>query len=151
MHQLLTVVLMVAALTGQAGQGLKPWSTNKHPSDQPKNHVEEISSAQQQYSVVQGGTMDGQNCRSPAGCGMAGEGAVEQTWESNRAVRMENVGQTDIINPWLSNGRNNFRNLDEIVAAAIKPDMTDKEKALALWFQEIQLSLPLGRQQHRTR
>ena len=41
------------------------------------------------------------------------------------------------MNPWLSNGRNCFRTLDEIVAGAIKPGMTDKEKALALWFQEI--------------
>ncbi len=53
-------------------------------------------------------------------------------------MRLENVGQTDVINPWLSNGRNNFRNLAEIVAAAITPEMSDKEKALALWFQEIQ-------------
>ena len=29
---------------------------------------------------------------------------------------MENVGAEDIINPWLSNGRNRFRNLAEIVA-----------------------------------
>ena len=68
---------------------------------------------------------------------MSGEGACEQTWESNRAVRMENVGDNRRVNPWLSNGRNNFRTLDEIVAAAITPGMTDKEKALALWFQEI--------------
>ena len=82
--------------------------------------------------------MDGQNCRSPDGVRDVRRGGFEQTWESNRAVRMENIGQTDVVNPWLSNGRNNFRNLDEIVAGAITPDMSDKEKALALWFQEIQ-------------
>ena len=43
------------------------------------------------------------------GCGINREGVIEQSWQSNRAVRMENVGQTDLINPWLSNGRNNFR------------------------------------------
>ncbi|MBI4659291.1 MAG: putative Ig domain-containing protein [Verrucomicrobia bacterium] len=51
---------------------------------------------------------------------------------------MENVGDTDVINPWLSNGRNTFRNVAEIVSSAITPGMTDAEKAFALWFQEIQ-------------
>ncbi len=72
------------------------------------------------------------------GCGMNREGAIEQTWQSNRAVRMENVGQTDIVDPWLSNGRNNFRSIKEIVAAAVSPGMNDGEKARALWYQQIQ-------------
>ena len=102
-----------------------------------KSTVQEITEGSHEYTVVQGGTMDGRNCRTPMGCGMSREGAFYQTWESNRAVRMENVGETDVINPWLSNGRNNFRNVAEIVAAAVAPDMTDAEKAFALWFQEI--------------
>ena len=81
--------------------------------------------------------MDGTNCRSPVGVGMMDGPAIEQTWESNRAVRLENVGETDVVNPWLSNGRNGFRTLDEIVASAVDPGMTDREKAFALWFQEI--------------
>jgi hypothetical protein len=81
--------------------------------------------------------MDGTNCRSPIGVGMMDGPAIEQTWESNRAVRLGNVGETDLLNPWLSNGRNDFRSIDAIVAAAVRPGMTDREKALALWFQEI--------------
>jgi hypothetical protein len=81
--------------------------------------------------------MDGENCRSPLGVGMMDGPAIKQTWESNRAVRLENVGETDILNPWLSNGRNDFRSIDAIVAAAVRPGMTDREKAFALWFQEI--------------
>jgi len=34
-------------------------------------------------------------------------------------------------------GRNHFRSVGEIVSAAVTPDMTDAEKAFALWFQEI--------------
>jgi hypothetical protein len=105
--------------------------------DQPKRHVEEISAGKHAYSVRQGGTMDGSNCRTPLSVGMMDGPAIEQTWESNRAVRLENVGDTDVVNPWVSNGRNNFRNLDEIVASAVAPGMTDREKAQALWFQEI--------------
>ncbi len=82
--------------------------------------------------------MDGRSCRTPMGVGMNSEGAFFQTWESNRSVRMENVGDTDVVNPWLSNGRNKFRNVAEIVQSAITPDMTDAEKAFALWFQQIQ-------------
>ena len=73
--------------------------------------------------------MDGTNCRSPIGVGMMDGPAIKQTWESNRAVRMENVGATDVVNPWLSSGRNSFRTLGEIVASAVEPGMTDREKA----------------------
>ena len=131
------VLAMVSVLGSGAAEGPSPWSTNTHPSDVPKSHTEEITKAQYKYTVVQGGTMDGRNCRSPMGCGMSQEGAFIQTWESCRSVRMENVGETDLVNPWLSNGRNNFRSVDEIVASAVAPGMTDAEKAFALWFQEI--------------
>ncbi len=122
-------------------EALHPWSTDTHPTDVAKLHVEEIGAAAggtHRYTVFQGGTMDGRNCRSPMSCGIAREGAFLQTWESNRSVRMENVGETDVVNPWLSNGRNNFRSVEEIVAAAVTPDMSDADKAFALWFQEIQ-------------
>ena len=117
---------------------LKPWATNTDASDVTKSKVQEITQGTQKYTVVQGGTMDGRNCRTPMGCGMAREGAFYQTWESNRSVRMENLGDTNVVNPWLSNGRNNFRTVAEIVNSALAPGMTDAEKAFALWFQEIQ-------------
>jgi hypothetical protein len=129
--------LSISVATG-AENALKPWSTNVDPADVKRSYAEEITTAPRQYRVIQGGTMDGRNCRSPMGCGIAREGALLQTWESNRSVRMENVGHSDVINPWLSNGRNNLRNVQEIVSAAITPGMTDAEKAFALWFQEIQ-------------
>ena len=112
-------------------------AAGSHPTDVAKSHVEKVTAGRQAYTVVQGGTMDGRNCRSPMGCGMNREGAFVQTWESNRSVRMENVGEADVIRPWISNGRNNFRNVDEIVNSALAPGMTDGEKAFALWFQEI--------------
>ncbi len=115
------------------GKGLEPWASNTHPTDVARRHTEETSTARHEYTVTQGGTMDGRNCISPIGV----YEAWTQTWESNRAVRMENVGETDVINPWLSNGRNNFRTTEEVVAAAIEPGMSDKEKAIALWYQEI--------------
>lgn len=115
-----------------------PWGMNTDPTDVPKSHVQKVTQGTQKYNVLQGGTMDGRNCRTPMGVGMNSEGAFFQTWESNRSVRMENAGDTDVVNPWLSNGRNDFRNVAEIVQSAITSDMTDAEKAFAIWLQEIQ-------------
>ena len=120
-----------------AGDAWYPRSTDTLPTDVAKSHVEEISEGIHKYTVFQGGTMDGRNCRSPMGCGIAREGAILQTWESNRSVRMENVGDVDVVNPWLSNGCNNFRSVEEIVSSAVSLGMTDADKAFALWFQEI--------------
>ncbi len=129
--------IAIAALlapAAAAGQELQPWASNPHPSDVPKTHKEEISAGRHAYAVTQGGTMDGRNSRTPLGVGMSREGACEQTWESNRSARMENAGDSDVVNPWLSNGHNTFRTVDEIVSSAVTPGMTDAEKATALWF-----------------
>lgn len=133
--QLMALAILVPAQ--HPDEPRAPWGANRHPTDAPKRHVEEIAADRHAYVVRQGGTMDGTNCRSPMGVGMSDGPPVEQTWESNRAVRLENVGEADVVNPWLSNGRNQFRTLDEIIAAAVRPGMTDREKAFALWFQQI--------------
>jgi hypothetical protein len=121
-------------LMATTGDSLAPWGSNHHPTDVPKQHVQEITDGRADYVVVQGGAMDGRNCRSPQGVWQP----FQQTWESNRCVRIENVGQTDVVNPWLSNGEADFRSLEQIVATATLPGMADKEKAVALWWQEIQ-------------
>jgi len=143
MNPRLSTIIAAAMLTlnAAANDGLAPWASNTQPGDAPKYHVEQIAGAggkNHTYKVVHGGTMDGTNTRSPMGTGMNREGAIEQSWQSNRAVRMENVGQTDVVDPWLSNGRSNFRNIKEIVASAVTPGMSDGEKAMALWRQQIQ-------------
>ncbi|HEX7901483.1 MAG TPA: Ig domain-containing protein [Planctomycetota bacterium] len=137
-------IALLALLPGPGDEALQPWGSNKHASDAPKSRAEDITASKHAYTVVQGGTMDGRSCRSPMGVGMSREGALEQTWESNRAVRMENVGETDILNPWLSNGQNNLRSFEEIVAAAVAPGMTDAEKATALWHQRIKYRYHFG-------
>jgi len=101
---------MSAAQTGET-EGLAPWADNTNPTDVPRQHVEMITAPRYEYAVAQGGTMDGENCRQPIGVWHA----YPQRWESNRAVRMENIGDTDVVNPWLSNGRNNYRTIPEII------------------------------------
>ena len=128
------LLVLALSLIDTTDEALAPWAANHHPTDVLKQEVRELSAGRAEYVIVQGGTMDGRNCRSPQGVWQP----FEQTWESNRLVRMENVGQTDLINPWLSNGNNDFRTLKAIVAGSIAAGMTDGEKARALWWQEIQ-------------
>ena len=135
--QMILTLVSAALLQASPDAALEPWASKALPGDVAKRHVEEVSQAEHAYTVVHGGTVDGECCRTPMGCGINREGVIDQSWQSNRAVRMENVGQTDLVNPWLSNGRNNFRTLDEIVASAVTPEMSDKEKAMALWFQQV--------------
>src|SRR5262245_28597569 len=87
-------ILSAAVLTVFSGAdpALEPWASKAQPGDLPKSHVENIGTGEHKYNVAHGGTMDGTNTRSPMGCGMNREGAIEQAWQSNRAVRMENVG-----------------------------------------------------------
>lgn len=132
----LTVLVASCLCAGSAGaeEALAPWASDHQPTDVPRKHVQVIAEGSSHYVITQGGTMDGQNCRLP----QSAYEAFQQTWESNRSVRMENIGTADVINPWLSNGRNNFRTLSEIAAAAVQPGMSAGEKAYALWWQEIQ-------------
>jgi hypothetical protein len=128
MHALILFATLIPA--APLDEALEPWASNRHPQNVVRRQVVHITAAKQDYRVKHGGTMDGTNCRSPIG---GGYGIWEQSWESNRVVRLENLGTTDVVNPWLSNGRNDWRSLKEIVAVVLRPGMSDREKALALW------------------
>ena len=131
MRIILGLLLLPAIVCGEE---LAPWKSKRDLADVPQRLVQEVDAAHEAYKVVQRGTMDGRNCRSPQGVWTP----FEQTWESNRSARLENIGSTDVVNPWLVSGRNDLRSVKAIVARAIEPGMTDKEKAMALWWQQIQ-------------
>jgi hypothetical protein len=130
----MALLTWTALLFAAADDDLAPWAADRHPTDVAKQHVQEIADGRVEYTIVQAGTMDGRNCRSPQGVWQP----FQQTWESNRSVRLENLGEANVVNPWLSSGRDDFRSLDHIVTRALEPGMTDREKARALWWQEIQ-------------
>ena len=131
---LLTWSVLILGEATDAALAARGHGTRQHPTDVAKRHVQEINDGRVEYVVVQNGTMDGRNCRSPQGVWEP----FEQTWESNRSVRMQNVGTTDVVNPWLSNGHNDFRSLDRIVASAVEQKMSDKDRARSIWWQEVQ-------------
>src|SRR5689334_3572792 len=96
--------LLSIAAAAIADDSLAPWGASKHPTDVPRRHIQEITTARAEYTVIQGGTMDGENTRSPQGVWQP----FEQTWESNRLVRMENIGEIDVTSPWLLSNRGSF-------------------------------------------
>ena len=125
-------VLLLGATTDDA---LAPWASNHHPTDVAKRHVQEITEGRAEYVVVQGGTMDGRNCRSPQG-----------VWQPFRAdLGVESLrpdGKRGRRPTWSIPGSPTAATTSaasiEIVARAIEPGMTDREKARALWWQEVQ-------------
>jgi hypothetical protein len=108
----------------------EPWTSNTDPTDVPKSHVQEVTSSPFSYTITLGGTMDGKMCTTLPGVWEP----YEQTWESCRSIRMENVGPAKVFNPWLKIGSIDFFS-QETIASSVTPGLsTDREKALAIFY-----------------
>ena len=98
-----------------------------------KTHAALAKSNRCEYAIEMGGTMDGVNTRSPIGYAV-----WSQKFEPNVSVRMENVGDVDVVNPWVFvNGKRHWRTVEDIVAEATAGRKTDKERAIGIWQFEI--------------
>ncbi len=103
-------------------------------SDTPREHVEAVSAPSHSYRLTLGGVMDAANTLSPVGYG-----APSQAFEPMRWVRLENVGEQDVVNPWiLVNGKRRWRTAKEIALEALASygdpaNMSEGEKARAVW------------------
>lgn len=99
----------------------------------PKYHREIISDGSHKYTVRMGGKIDGGMTRDPVGYW-----GYNQYLEPNLFVRLENVGDVVVINPWLRRtDRPDTRTMQGILDYVLKPGMSDAEKARALWEFEI--------------
>jgi len=99
------------------------------PDDKPCQHVELVDRSPFVYQIEFRGTVDGVMTRMPVGYG-----AFEQGWQPNRSVLIENVGQTDVHNPYLVvNGKRNWRTLEQIVAEATAGYTSAADRARAIW------------------
>ena len=98
-----------------------------------REHVEEVTGAEHTYEVVMGGTLDGFNTVRYTG---TYGGYMQQLagFEPNGYLRLENVGEADAIAPRVVvNGRRNWHSADEILGSILRPEMSDAEKAMAIW------------------
>ncbi|UCG58543.1 MAG: hypothetical protein JSU70_03340, partial [Phycisphaerales bacterium] len=98
------LVLPLFLFTSVLKGALAPWASNTDPTDVAKSHIQNVTSSPFTYIITQGGTMDGKMCTTLPGVWEP----YEQTWESNRSLRMENVGTSNVINPWLKRGPIDF-------------------------------------------
>lgn len=127
------VSLPVAGSVAIANGRNQPGAPKVDAGDVPRTFVQEVTRAPFTYNVKQGGTMDGKMCTTLPGVWET----YEQTWESNRSLRMENVGATDVINPWLSIGPIDYFSQQTIAESVTRGLSTDREKALALYYYYI--------------
>jgi hypothetical protein len=125
-----TVLFSVACFTALASGASEPWASDTDPTDVPKSHVQDVTTSPFTYNITQGGTMDGKMCTTLPGVWEP----YEQTWESNRSIRMENVGAADLINPWWRIGSIDFFSQQTIADSVVEGLSTDREKALALIY-----------------
>ena len=98
-----------------------------------RNHVEEVVDSRHSYDVVMGGTLDGFNTvrYTPTYSGYMQQLSA---FEPNESLRLENVGEVDVIAPRIVvNGRRNWHSADEILGSVLRPGMADAEKAMAIW------------------
>jgi len=109
------------------GEPKKPYQDR--PDDKPRRHVETIGRSPHTYEIEFKGAVDGTMTRMPIGYA-----AFVQGWQPNRSVLIENIGKTDVQNPWIVvNGKRNWRTLEDVVAEATRGHTTPAEKARAIW------------------
>ena len=76
-----------------------------------------------------GGQIDGASTRDPVGYW-----AFEQYWEPNLYVRLANVGEVLVVNPWLRRkAMADTRSVQSIVDSLVTSTMSDCEKARRIW------------------
>jgi hypothetical protein len=113
-----------------------PAADEPDATDTPQHEERVLGSSGEEYLLQMGGTLDSLNTRSPT---RINSHPWEQAYQPMRLVRLENIGDTDIVNPWVEvNGRARWRTLDEIVNSALRAigepgTLSDAEKARALY------------------
>ena len=125
---LATLASVVCPLfAARQGPARAPWKTM--PGDRDKTHQLRVTASALTYEIEMDAAVDGVMTRMPVGYG-----AYQQGWQPNRFVRLENVGNTDVVNPWLIvNRKRGWRTLKEIAQGATRGWKSDRDKARAIW------------------
>ena len=98
-----------------------------------KERVEEVTKGQQNYQIKVGGTLDEFNTAQYIET-YHNNMRLESKFQPNKYLIIENIGNTDIVNPRIIiNGRRNWFSADDILAGIFKPGMSDAEKAMAIY------------------
>jgi hypothetical protein len=110
-------------------QGPPAQAPERLPDDRDREHVALADQSPAVYGISVDSEVDDSLTRDPVGYA-----AYCQGWQLNRFVRLENLGDEDLVNPWLSlNGRHSWRTTADIGAAAVGPYTEDRDRARAIW------------------
>jgi hypothetical protein len=126
------IVLSMQSLTVAAVVGERKKPQEDLAGDQAKEHRELIRQGSHAYTIEFEETVDGTMTRMPVAYG-----AFKQGWQPNRSVAIENIGQTDVVNPRIVvGGKRNWRTLADIVAEAVGDYTDPADRARAIWENE---------------
>jgi hypothetical protein len=140
----MTLVLLAFATSPAPSADCAPESKKDSAKDQreakpasfakaQKEHVEYINSSTHTYKIQMDGTLDGFNTVHYLETYIACM-REESRFEPNEYVILENTGDVDVVNPRIViNGRRNWFSADDILNSILKPEMTDGEKAMAIY------------------
>ena len=126
---LITLLLVCPRTVFAAHQGPSKAEWESVEGDREEKHEQVIASDSHEYSVKMAGEVDGVMTRMPISYG-----AYHQGWQPNRFMRLENIGETDVVNPWITvNGKRNWRTARDIAEEATAGCVTKREEARAIW------------------
>lgn len=128
--RLIAWVVFASSAVHPAAAALEPWASKTDGADVTKTHAQEVTTSPCSYTITQGGTMDGKMCTTLPGVWEP----YEQTWESSRSLRMENIGAAKVINPWLKIGPIDFFSQQTIANSVVEGLSSEREKALAIFY-----------------
>ncbi len=94
-----------------------------------KKHTEIIETSHKEYQIKMGGYQDGVNNRGPMGYE-----PFSVVFEPNKSVEIENIGDSDIINPKLIiNGERDWGSIDNILASITTDSITIDEQVRSIF------------------
>lgn len=103
---------------------------------EPAGHVDDrvLDKPTADYRITLGGTLDSFNSASYVTTNNDKTMREVPLYQPDRFLRLANVGTTDIVNPRVVvNGRRSWHSADDVLAGTLRPGMSDREKAFALF------------------
>ncbi|NUQ64934.1 MAG: hypothetical protein HUU20_20925 [Pirellulales bacterium] len=99
----------------------------------PRELVREITAPRAEYSIELCGTLDSFNTAQHKP--LAGANMMEMPgFQPNVMLAIENVGEQNVVNPRIVvNDQHDWFSLDTLVAEVARPDMPDRDKAMAIF------------------
>lgn len=102
----------------------------------PASHVDDrvVITPAARYEVMVGGTRDSFNSVAYRTTDNVKTMMEVPLFQPDRFLRLANVGASDIVNPRIVvNGRRSWHSADDLLDEVLRPGMTDREKAFALF------------------